>query len=114
MKLNWLTTVLLFAGGNLMAANQSSTVYIGTYTGGKSKGIYVSKFDASNGKLSAPELAGEAKNPTFLCLHPNGKYLYAVGEIDNFEGKKTGAVSAFAIEGETGKLTPLNQQASEG
>ena len=99
-----------------MAANQvneSSVVYIGTYTGGKSKGIYFSKFDAKTGKLSAPELAVEAKNPTFLCLHPNGKYLYAVGEIDNFEGKKTGAVGAYRIE-DTGRLTLLTQQASEG
>jgi len=83
MKLNWFSGMLLFLGGNVMAANTSSLVYIGTYTGGKSKGIYLSKFDASSGKLSAPELAIETKNPSFLCLHPNRKYLYSVGEIDS-------------------------------
>ena len=95
-------------------ANNSMFVYIGTYTGGKSKGIYMSRFDASSGKLSPPELAAATKNPTFLCLHPNGKFLYSVGEIDNFGGKPAGAVGAYQIEHGTGKLTLLNQQASGG
>src|ERR1043165_931984 len=93
MKLNWLSGVLLLLGGDLTAAN-TSMVYIGTYTGGKSKGIYSATFDSGTGKLSAPELAVEARNPTFLCLHPNGKVLYSVGEVDSFDGKKSGLVSA--------------------
>jgi 6-phosphogluconolactonase len=113
MKLNWLSGVLLFLGGNLMAANTSSLVYIGTYTGGKSKGIYSAHFDSAAGTLSQPELAIEAKNPSFLCLHPNGKFLYSVGEVDSFDGKKSGAVSAYRIE-PGGKLSLLNEQASEG
>ena len=113
MKLNWLAAVIVLTGGYLMAANESSMVYIGTYTAGKSKGIYVSKFDRANGSLSLPELAVEAKNPSFLCLHPNGKFLYSVGEVDSFDGKKSGVVSAYQIE-PGGKLTLLNQQASEG
>jgi 6-phosphogluconolactonase len=59
-------------------------------------------------------LAGETKNPSFLALHPSGRFLYAVGEIDSFDGRKTGAVSAFAVDPKTGDLTLLNQQASEG
>src|SRR5205823_6310221 len=113
MKLNWFSGMLLFLGGNIMAANTSSLVYIGTYTGGKSKGIYLFKFNSSSGKMSAPELAIETKNPSFLCLHPNGKYLYSVGEIDSFDGKKSGAVTAYRIDSE-GKLSRLNEQASEG
>jgi 6-phosphogluconolactonase len=58
-------------------------------------------------------LAAEAKNPSFLCLYPNGKFLYSVGEVDSFDGKKSGVVSAYRIE-PGGKLTLLNQQASEG
>src|SRR5262245_6418855 len=80
--------VLLSLGGDLMAADSSSHIYIGTYSGGKSKGIYLSKFDAATGKLTAPELAVEAKNPSFLCLHPNGKILYTVAETDAFDGQK--------------------------
>jgi 6-phosphogluconolactonase len=88
--------------------------YIGTYTGAKSKGIYVSRFDSDAGSLSAPELAVEMKNPSFLAVHPNHKILYAVGELSNFEGKPAGAVSAFSINAKTGMLTLLNQQSSGG
>src|SRR5437773_6273920 len=89
-------------------------VYFGTYTGPKSKGIYVSKFETATGKLTGPELAAETKSPSFLAVHPNQHFLYAVGEIDNFEGKRAGAVSAFSIETRTGHLKLLNQQPSGG
>ena len=59
-------------------------------------------------------LAGETENPSFLALHPSGRFLYAVGEIESFGGRTTGAVSAFAIDAKTGDLTLLNQQPSEG
>jgi 6-phosphogluconolactonase len=89
-------------------------VYIGTYTGKGSKGIYRCELDLSTGKLSQPELAGEVVSPSFLALHPSGKFLYAVGEINDFQGKKAGAVSAFAIDPASGNLTLLNQQSSKG
>ena len=84
-------------------------VYFGTYTTGKSQGIYVSRFDAETGKLSAPELAAETKNPSFLTVSPDQHFLYAVGETD-----RGGAVSAFALANQTGKLTPVNQQSAGG
>ncbi len=89
-------------------------VYFGTYTGPKSKGIYVSRFDPATGRLSAPELAASTRNPSFLAVHPNGHFLYAVGEVDNASGKPAGTVSAFSLDPRTGKLTLLNQQASGG
>jgi 6-phosphogluconolactonase len=94
-------------------------VYVGTYTSPKkSEGIYRMELDLATGKLTEPVLAGKAVNPSFLAIHPSGKFLYAVGEIDTFakKGKKTGggAVSAFAIDQKTGDLTLLNQQSSEG
>src|SRR5207302_1487359 len=51
---------------------------------------------------------------TFLALHPNGRVLYAVGEMNDFEGKAGGAVSAFSIAAKTGELALLNQQSSRG
>jgi 6-phosphogluconolactonase len=89
-------------------------VYFGTYTGTKSKGIYVSQLDLATGMLSEPELAGEANKPSWVALHPNGKFLYAVDETDKLDGKIGGAVTAFAIAEGTGKLTRLNQQTSGG
>src|SRR5947209_6563666 len=98
----------------IKAATESDLVYIGTYTGEKSKGIYLAHFDRKTGQLTEPELAAETKNPSFLAIHPNHRFLYAVGEFDSFQGKAGGAVSAFSIDSKTGKLTLLNQQPSEG
>lgn len=89
-------------------------VYFGTYTSGKSKGIYYAQLDLATGKLTAPELAAESANPSFLALHPNGQFLYAVNEVNSFKGQKSGAVSAFALDPRTGALTLLNEQASGG
>src|SRR5262245_58800543 len=89
------------------AAPGDTIVYFGTYTGGKSKGIYVSNLSAS-GRLSAPELAAETSNPSFLAVHPSGRFLYAVNENDD------GAASAFSIEEATGRLEFLNGTSSKG
>lgn len=106
--------ILSVAAAAVWAAGPSAYwVYFGTYTGGKStsKGIYVARLDARTGQLSDPELAAEATNPSFVALHPSGRFLYAVGEMG---GQKGGAVSAFAIDAAGGKLTPLNQASSRG
>jgi len=90
---------------------ESILVYLGTYTGGRnaSKGIYRSVLDLETGELSDPALAAEAGNPSFLEIHPNGKWLYAVSEAG-----RAGSVSAFRIESDTGDLTLLNQRPSGG
>jgi len=89
-------------------------LYVGTYTGKESKGIYRFDFDPTTGKLTNRGLAGETTSPSFLAIHPNLKLLYAVGETDKFKDKKTGAVSAFSIDAKTGDLKMLNQQTSGG
>lgn len=90
-------------------------VYVGTYTGKDgSKGIYAMELDLATGKLSAPELAAEATNPTFLAIHPSQRFLYAVGEIGRFQGRSSGSVSSFAIAPDSAKLAPINQQLSGG
>lgn len=90
-------------------------VYLGTYTGGASKGIYVFDFDPTAGRwTSGPALAGQSENPSFLALHPTGHFLYAVNETTEFNGEKTGAVSAFRVDPTTGRLTLVNQQPSGG
>ena len=96
------------------SAAKQFLVYIGTYTGPESKGIYVSRFDADSGKLSPAELAAEAVKPSFVAVHPNRRFLYAVGEVAKFSRKKSGAVSALAIDRSTGQLTLLNQAPSGG
>ncbi len=96
------------------AVASESHVYFGTYTGAKSKGIYVSRFDSAAGRLSTPQLAAETRNPSFLAVHPTEQFLYAVGEVDETQGRRAGAVTAYAIDRKTGRLTPLNQRTSGG
>ena len=89
-------------------------VYFGTYTGAKSKGIYVSRFDPATGRLTSPELAVETPSPSFLAIHPGKRFLYATGENTNLGGKHVGAVSAFSLDAKTGRLTLLNLKSSGG
>jgi 6-phosphogluconolactonase len=89
--------------------------YIGTYTEKtKSKGIYAFRFDDASGKLNLIGVVAETLNPSFLALHPSGKYLYAVNETSKFGEEESGSVSAFSIDRKMGKLTLLNQVASRG
>ncbi len=97
------------------AEGSTLRVYLGTYTRGASQGIYVLGFDPASGTwTSSPALAGQSENPSFLALHPSGRFLYAVNEVTDFKGARTGAVSAFAVDPATGRLTLVNQQPSEG
>src|SRR5262245_63269213 len=97
------------------AAPRRYIVYIGTYTGAKSKGIYAFRFDSATGRLTPLGLAAETENPSFLVLHPNRRFLYAVNEVDQFAGKKNnGSVSSFAVDKQTGKLRLINQQSTGG
>src|SRR5690606_16461794 len=72
------------------------------------------EFDARDGRLSNLQLAAATPNPSFLAISPNGRYVFAVNEVSQFEGKPAGAVTAFAIDPDTGKLTALNQQSAGG
>lgn len=113
----WFVAAAVLVVATAPRARDSGTlrVYVGTYTGGTSRGIYLVDFDASSGKWGGhPALAGASENPSFLALHPSGRFLYAVNELKTFHGESTGAVSAFAVVPATGRLTLLNQQPSEG
>jgi 6-phosphogluconolactonase len=89
--------------------------YVGTYTRpNKSKGIYAWRFQSATGKLTPIGLVGETASPSFLAVHPNHKFLYAVNEISNYEGKKAGSVSSFAMDTKTGQLKLLNTVSSRG
>jgi 6-phosphogluconolactonase len=97
------------------AAAGQYIAYVGTYTSKtNSKGIYAFRFDSEKGQLTPIGVAAETVDPSFLAVHPNGKFLYAVNEIGNFNGGTSGAVSAFAIDAKTGALKFLNQVPTRG
>ena len=111
--------IVMIVATNATAADSAkqaagTVVYIGTYTGAKSKGIYAYRMDPTSGECTPIGLVAEVKNPSFLAVHPSKKFLYAVSEISDLDGKPTGGVSAYGIDLARGKLTPLNQQSSKG
>lgn len=96
-------------------AKSQYIAYVGTYTTKtESKGIYAFRFDTEKGQLTPIGVAAESVDPSFVVVHPNGKYLYAVNEVGNFNGGSTGAVSAFSIDAKTGALKLLNQVPTRG
>jgi len=95
------------------AAAGSFVVYVGTFPGANSKGIYRFSFDARTGMPSPAVLAAETPKPGMIALHPNGRFLYAANETDEYQGKPGGSISAYAIR-EGGQLDPLNVKASGG
>ncbi len=99
------------AGGN----NSSRYIaYVGTYSQNGSKGIYRLEFNSETGSLKLLEGTNAIENSSFLAIHPNRKYLYAVSEVAKYKGKDTGSVVAYRIEGDQGELVELNQLATGG
>ncbi len=88
--------------------SQDPYLFIGTYTNAKSKGIYVYRFNESNGTGTEVSTIA-AKNPSYLCLSSDGKHLYATDE-----NELGGFVGAYAFEPATGQLAFLNTQSSQG
>jgi len=92
--------------------------YVGTYSGavgnlGNGEGIYLFEMDRQTGALAQRRLVAKSANPSWIVIHPSRRYLYAVNEVDSYQGK-SGSVSAFAIDEATGDLNPLNVVSSEG
>ncbi len=98
------------------APTPSHDFFVGTYTRTTSRGIYAVKLDAKTGALSASTLAAETPNPTFLALHPTGKFVYALDEAPATTpgGPVGGAIRAFALDSATAQLTPLNRESTGG
>ena len=105
-----------FAGASAQETDMPDhyRVYIGTYTGGASEGIYLLDFDASTGTLELQGLAAATESPSFLAIHPRKPVLYAVGEMSKTSDHPGGTISAYAIDEETGMLTLLNRESTVG
>ena len=107
-----LLIVLLVAAAQAPAAE--ALVYVGTYTDKGSEGIYAFRFDPATGRARPLGLAAATVNPSFLAVDPDGRFLYAVNELDEFRGEPSGAVSVFAIDRGSGRLNRLQQVSSLG
>lgn len=89
-------------------------LFVGSQTTNGSKGIYAYNFNSATGELTEKGLAAEAEMPTFLALSPNQKTLFAANELDEYEGKKSGAISSFTIDRKSAKLMKINEVSAGG
>lgn len=89
----------LLQGASILMAS-SHLIFLGTYTKTTSRGIYATRLNDETGELSAPTIAAETPNPTWVTLSPDKKHLYAV------HGSKAQAVG-FTVDAAKAKLAPL-------
>jgi 6-phosphogluconolactonase len=109
-----LLAVLLAPAPAAQALADGYLVYVGTYTGQGSEGIYAYRFDPATGEAVPLGLAAKTDRPSFLAADPKGRFLYAANELETFGGQPSGAVSVFAIDRTTGRLDLLQQVSSLG
>jgi 6-phosphogluconolactonase len=112
------STIRPFQGVALDSRGQRILAYVGTDTkpvdgAANGKGIYLFEMNPLTGELLLLKLAAETTSPSWLALHPSGRYLYAINEVSDFDGKN-GSVSAFAIDRTNGDLRFLNTVSSQG
>jgi 6-phosphogluconolactonase len=89
---------------------QEYHLFIGTYTGNGSKGIYVYSFNAATGRAALVSHTDSVSNPSFLTVSKDGRFVYSVNENSGEEAR----VSAFSFSKTSGKLRLINQQPSGG
>jgi 6-phosphogluconolactonase len=93
-------------------ASRENFLIVGTYTGGKSVGIYVYKFNSDDGSFKEISYV-KTSNPSFVAISPNQKFVYAVHE-DAANNGKGGEISAFAFDKKTGELNYINEEPTDG
>ena len=113
VKLIVLLFIILFVNA-CSSPGREYLVYVGTYTGKGSDGIYAYRFYPANGDMKPIGLVAKTENPSFITIDSKGRFLYAVNEVDSFQNKPGGAVSVFAINKESGRLSLLQQVSSLG
>jgi len=101
-------------GTTMKSDPKELTVYVGTYTGKKDEGIHIWRLDLETGDLERQGVVRNVDNPAFLVVDERHRFLYAVNELVEYNGERTGAVSAFEIDPETHDLRFLNRQVSKG
>ena len=100
--------------GAARSVNSERLVYVGTYTGEPSRGIYAFRFDDSSGGLTPLGLAAETPSPSFLTSSANRRFVFAVNELESFRGAASGSVTSFAADPVTAKLTEISVHPTRG
>ncbi len=112
-----LILLLLITGSLWSCADEPSAkeyIYVGTFHGENSEGLYVFEFDREQGTFRQIQTVSDRQEPNFQAIHPNGDYLYSVSGQAFSDDTNHGTVSAYRIDRETGRLELINERSSEG
>ncbi|MDR0791860.1 MAG: lactonase family protein [Chitinophagaceae bacterium] len=95
-----------------IAANAQKDYFllVGTYTNNNtSKGIYTYNFSPKDGSVELIDSTSKISNPSYLAISSDRNFLYSVNE-----GNHTQGATAFSFNQQTGHLTFLNEQPTDG
>ncbi len=99
----------------LAASGDTVQLLVGSYTAGKSEGIYRLQFDSRTGKLDPKPLQViKTANPSWLTLSADQRRLYAVNENGPGQQDPVGRVSSYGIDPKSHQLKLINQVQSLG
>ena len=115
--ITYFLTFYIFFSIVILPQNNSSNdlyFYVGTYTNGDSKGIYLYKMDSVTGRITNVAITDKVKNPSFMAINKTGNNLYCVNEISDYEGTNSGSISAYRISPITKELELINIKSSQG
>jgi 6-phosphogluconolactonase len=90
------------------------TLLVGSYAPADRPGIYAFAFDGATGALTSLGATPLIANPSFLAVHPNRRWLYAVSETAQAVDGAPGAVWALRYDLAPWRLEPINAQPSGG
>jgi 6-phosphogluconolactonase len=110
--LTWMFAAIVTTAASAFAADDKPLVFISAFASGDDGAIHAYDFDLATGELKLLERTTGVQNPFFMAVSPDNRYLYSI-HAESF-GKEPEYAKAFALEGRTGKLKPLNQQATHG
>jgi len=114
LKITGVFIWLMLSAVSLQGQRQREYLYVGTYAVRGSEGIYVYEFDREKNLFTLVQTVKTPESPTFIAVHPSGKFLYAVNRGSIPEKPNHGSVSAFRIDPLTGQLTGINHRTSFG
>lgn len=96
------------------AQQQKEILYVGTFSVRGSQGIYAFSFDRAKRTLKLLQAVPSLESPSYLTLHPSGKFLYSVNRGRADVADNGGSVSAYGIDLKTGKLNGIGHRSSYG
>lgn len=109
-----LVVLTVIASFNVSAQSKKEILYVGTFSVRGSQGIYAYSFDRVKRTLKLLQTVPSLESPSYLTVHPSGKFLYSVNRGRADASDNGGSVTAYGIDLKSGRLNGLNTRPSYG